>query len=234
MYQQLKRAEMALRSRRASPAGALDTSLAGGGSRLAPPTRRLAPPRAVTRGQQISAPGREHRERPIDAPAPASGEDGGDGPSSSGANAAADNRRKTNIHRRMKKMTNPMAAPHRVPVEAPDWPTVFKDPTLPTLIDVGCAKGRFLQRAATVDREVSKRARPNLPARIYPPIVEDAVPWTRTHDVNGELGDGTEGAEGAGAIGNLHFVACNANVSLAGMRVPTSDGRVISGSVVQA
>ncbi|ACO65525.1 predicted protein [Micromonas commoda] len=110
----------------------------------------------------------------------------------------------------MKKMTNPMAAPHRVPVEAPDWPTVFKDPTLPTFIDVGCAKGRFLQRAATVDREVFEAAhgRHNLLGlEIYPPIVEDANLWTRTHD-------------GAGAIGNLHFVACNANVSLAGMRVP--------------
>ena len=228
MYQQLKRAEMAL---------AESTRKPGGCARYIPRRRRFCASRAADGcdgfcslhapslgDRQISAPGREHRERPIDAPAPASVEDGGDGPSSSGANAAADNRRKTNIHRRMKKMTNPMAAPHRVPVEAPDWPTVFKDPTLPTFIDVGCAKGRFLQRAATVDREVFEAAhgRHNLLGlEIDPPIVEDANLWTRTHDVNGELaGDGTEGAEGAGAIGNLHFVACNANVSLAGMRVP--------------
>ena len=228
MYQQLKRAEMAL---------AESTRKPGGCARYIPRRRRFCASRAADGcdgfcslhapslgDRQISAPGREHRERPIDAPAPASGEDGGDGPSPSGANAAADNRRKTNIHRRMKKMTNPMAAPHRVPVEAPDWPTVFKDPTLPTFIDVGCAKGRFLQRAATVDREVFEAAhgRHNLLGlEIYPPIVEDANLWTRTHDVNGELtGDGTEGAEGAGAIGNLDFVACNANVSLAGMRVP--------------
>jgi len=34
--------------------------------------------------------------------------------------------KKTNIHRRMKKMTNPMAAPFRVPVPAPDWSEVLK------------------------------------------------------------------------------------------------------------
>jgi tRNA (guanine-N7-)-methyltransferase len=35
------------------------------------------------------------------------------------------------------------------------------------------------------------------------------------------MDEGAEGAEGADSIGNLHFVACNANVSLAGMRVPS-------------
>ena len=81
---------------------------------------------------------------------------------------------KSNIGRRMKKMTNPLARqfvtrpPHD---RAPPWDQVFEDPSLPVLLDigvvlrsistslrwsfffltslVGCAKGRFLHKLAT-------------------------------------------------------------------------------------
>ena len=225
-YRRLKHAELALAEALRKP---------GGCARYIPRRRRFCASRAADGcdgfcslhapslgDRQISAPGREHRVKPMEASTSAPGEEAGDGTSSQGTAAAADNRRKTNIHRRMKKMTNPMAAPHRVPVAAPNWPDVYKDTNLPTFIDVGCAKGRFLQRAASVDRKAFEAAhgRHNLLGlEIYPPIVEDANLWTRTHDVDGEPTD--EGAVGADSIGNLHFVACNANVSLAGMRVPS-------------
>ena len=100
---------------------------------------------------------------------------------------------KTNIHRRMKKMTNPLAEKHRAPTPPPDWSAVFSDPDRPTVVDVGCAKGRFLQRAATSDAERFERdasrllggeggtAEPPfnfLGLEIYEPIVLDALRWT--------------------------------------------------------
>ena len=60
-------------------------------------------------------------------------------------------RKKTNVHRRMKKLTNPMALHHRTAAAAPTWSEVYDDLDRPLLIDVGCAKGRFLMRAANAD-----------------------------------------------------------------------------------
>jgi tRNA (guanine-N7-)-methyltransferase len=153
--------------------------------------------------------------------------------------------RKTNIHRRMKKMTNPMAAPFRVPVPAPDWSAVFADCTLPMLIDVGCAKGRFLQRSATTDADLfeARHGRHNLLGlEIYEPLVTEANLWRKEQRrprggggggggdssvaAAGAVTGGGGGESGSGSgeelqpVANLHFIACNANVSLPGMNLP--------------
>ena len=177
--------------------------------------RLLLPPRPGLGESPSSAAAEDRRRRPrVLSPESSSraAESGdGDGDASAeervdapGVLAAADDERrrrprrqvsslKTNIHRRMKKMTNPLAEKHRAPTPPPDWSAVFSDPDRPTVVDVGCAKGRFLQRAATSDAERFERdasrllggeggtAEPPfnfLGLEIYEPIVLDALRWT--------------------------------------------------------
>ena len=151
-------------------------------------------------------------------------------------------RKKTNVHRRMKKLTNPMALHHRTAASSPVWSDVYDDLDRPLLIDVGCAKGRFLMRAATIDAERFEASlstfgetRPKrhnlLGLEIYAPIVEEALRWTATNalrrrrddasDRDDDLDrDRTEGNDdettrrSSSFCKNLHFVACNANVTL--------------------
>lgn len=51
-------------------------------------------------------------------------------------------KKKKNLSRRMKRMTNPLAHPNAV--EAPNWRTIFADPSLPLMLDIGCSKGRYI------------------------------------------------------------------------------------------
>jgi len=53
-------------------------------------------------------------------------------------------KKKTNLSRRMKKMTNPQAIQFATPVQAPDWDSLFADSSLPLFLDIGCSRGRFL------------------------------------------------------------------------------------------
>ena len=149
-------------------------------------------------------------------------------------------RKKTNVHRRMKKLTNPMALHHRTAAVSPTWSEVYDDLDRPLLIDVGCAKGRFLMRAATSDaarfetslsltRENERvgdeetspanETRHNLLGlEIYAPIVEEALRWTRARDDASSNPGGSARTDGNSHAPknprNVHFVACNANVTL--------------------
>ena len=155
-------------------------------------------------------------------------------------------RKKTNVHRRMKKLTNPMALHHRTAASSPVWSDVYDDLDRPLLIDVGCAKGRFLMRAATTDAqrfeaslstfgETRSKRHNLLGLEIYAPIVEEALRWTATNarrvqqqrrddasDIDRDRDDdrikGNAVSETTRRSGsfykNLHFVACNANVTL--------------------
>ena len=82
-------------------------------------------------------------------------------------------RKKTNVHRRMKKLTNPMALHHRTAASSPVWSDVYDDLDRPLLIDVGCAKGRFLARAAT-HKAFCVSARSNRPTATRSPVRRDA------------------------------------------------------------
>jgi len=53
-------------------------------------------------------------------------------------------KKKKNLSRRMKKMTNPMAIQHCKPKPPPEWNQIFEDPSLPLFLDIGCAKGKFI------------------------------------------------------------------------------------------
>lgn len=102
---------------------------------------------------------------------------------------------KRNLKRRMKRMTNPMAKQHSVAPPAPDFASIYRDLSLPLLLDVGCAKGRFLQRLAA--GEGSLPPHNLLGIEIFAPLVEEANAWRDVHQP-----------------GNLHYIAGSASTIL--------------------
>jgi tRNA (guanine-N7-)-methyltransferase len=116
---------------------------------------------------------------------------------------------KRNLKRRMKRMTNPGArrppAPDAAPAPPPDWSALFADQTLPTLLDIGCAKGRFLAALATsADFAASHGAHNCVGVEIFAPLADAANAWR----------------DQAGCR-NLHYVgACATAESLAALAIP--------------
>lgn len=104
---------------------------------------------------------------------------------------------KSNISRRMKKMTNPLAKQFQKPLKIPHWSAIFQNPQLPCLIDIGCAKGRFLQKMAISDRFIEKFGSHNfIGIEIFEPLAIAANIRTR------ELG-----------LKNLHYINGSANTT---------------------
>jgi len=101
--------------------------------------------------------------------------------------------RKTNIARTPKRMANPLSKQYLQPTAAPDWASVYAERSRPMLVDIGCARGRWLKQLAG---EPSGLSWNHCGLEIYPPLVVAA---------NEAIEDG---------CANLHFVACNAMVSM--------------------
>ena len=103
---------------------------------------------------------------------------------------------KRNLKRRMKRMSNPRAAPR--PACAADaaaaawtWSDVFADPSLPLLLDIGCAKGRFLAALARSEAFAASHGRHNfLGVELFAPLVRAA-----------------NAARDAAQLRNLHYLA---------------------------
>ena len=122
-------------------------------------------------------------------------------------------RKKTNMNRRMKKMTNPLAAQFREAKTLDDayWRTVFADATRPLLVDVGTAKGGFVKALAGERADACSRAKSGieynlLGVEIYEPLVEAANAWTAANKMSLKR--------------DAHFVSCNVNVSLSALNLP--------------
>ena len=122
-------------------------------------------------------------------------------------------RKKTNMNRRMKKMTNPLAAQFREAKALDDayWRRVFVDATRPLLVDVGTAKGGFVKALAGERADACSRAKSGieynlLGVEIYEPLVEAANAWTA--------------ANKSSLKRDAHFVSCNVNVSLSTLNLP--------------
>ena len=137
--------------------------------------------------------------------------DGDDGDARADADAGKE-RKKTNMNRRMKKMTNPLAAQFREAKTLDDayWRTVFADATRPLLVDVGTAKGGFVKALAGERADACSRAKSGieynlLGVEIYEPLVEAANAWT---------------ANKMSLKRDAHFVSCNVNVSLSALNLP--------------
>lgn len=93
---------------------------------------------------------------------------------------------------RVRQHVNPLSQKYQTPVTPPDWEKIYADPTLPLHLDIGCGKGRFLLRMATLE--------PNwnfLGLEIREPLVLEANNW------RDELG-----------LTNLYYLFCNVNNSL--------------------
>lgn len=128
--------------------------------------------------------------------------------------ASMEGRKKKNINRRMKKMTNPLSAQFQTPKVLDDeyWKGKFTDVVnRPTLVDVGSAKGGFIKALASDCATACTKAKNGtmfnlLGVEIYEPLVEAANIWVETHAKS--------------LTRDAHFVSANANVSMSSLNVP--------------
>ncbi len=90
---------------------------------------------------------------------------------------------------RVREHVNPLAKRYQLPVSLPQWSDVFADGLRPLHIDIGCARGRFLQQMAPRQPDWNF-----LGLEIREPLVIAANQW-----------------RDAQALDNLHFLFCNAN-----------------------
>jgi len=105
---------------------------------------------------------------------------------------------------RVHQHVNPLSPYYRQQPTPIDLNEVFADPAKPILLDVGCARGRFLLRMAEVDP-----TRNFLGVEIREPLVDEA----------------NRLAEEAG-LGNLHYSFCNAMLWLDELLKEISPGRI--------
>jgi tRNA (guanine-N7-)-methyltransferase len=89
---------------------------------------------------------------------------------------------------RVHQHVNPLAPFYRQAPKPVDIESVFADPDKPLLLDIGCARGRFLLRMAEAEPE-----RNYLGVEIREPLVDEA------NRLAAEAG-----------LGNLHYTFCNA------------------------
>ncbi|KAK4768290.1 hypothetical protein SAY87_003431 [Trapa incisa] len=95
-------------------------------------------------------------------------------------------------HVRIRQHVNPLSSSFSMPVEAPEWNCVFKDPTLPLMVDIGSGSGRFLLWLAK-----NKSGFENyLGLEIRQKLVKRAESWVKELE-----------------LGNIHFLFANASVS---------------------
>ncbi|GAB2292987.1 hypothetical protein Dimus_027210 [Dionaea muscipula] len=95
-------------------------------------------------------------------------------------------------HVRTRQHVNPLRSAFLAPTEVPEWNNVFKDPTLPLVMDIGCGSGRFLLWLA----KRNSGSRNCLGLEIRKKLVERANCWVE------EL-----------TLSNIYFMFANATVS---------------------
>jgi tRNA (guanine-N7-)-methyltransferase len=92
----------------------------------------------------------------------------------------------------VRQHVNPLSRFFQLPLELPAPEALFSDPSLPIHLDIGCARGRFLLALAQQQPALN-----HLGVEIRRPLVQAA-----------------EADRQALELGNLHYLFCNANVSL--------------------
>ncbi|XVF06746.1 hypothetical protein REPUB_Repub06bG0077000 [Reevesia pubescens] len=95
-------------------------------------------------------------------------------------------------HVRIRQHVNPLSSSFYVPAPVPDWSEVFKDPTLPLMVDIGSGSGRFLIWLAKQNPDSQNY----LGLEIREKLVKRAKFWVK------EL-----------ALCNIHFIFANATIS---------------------
>jgi tRNA (guanine-N7-)-methyltransferase len=104
----------------------------------------------------------------------------------------------------VRQHVNPLSRIHQLPRPLPPLPELFADPQLPLHLDIGSARGRFLLAMAQQDPE-----RNHLGVEIRKPLV-----------------DAAEADRLAAGLENLHYLFCNANVSLQDWLAALPSGRL--------
>jgi tRNA (guanine-N7-)-methyltransferase len=128
-----------------------------------------------------------------------------------GGEAVATSKRKSNIARTPKHMLNPFRCPEET--AAPAWSEVYSDLSRPLLLDVGCARGRWVRDMAagsTVRLELNGQEFNFCGNELYAPLVEAA----------NAANAAAVAASPPGVPRNLHFVAANAMTSLRSLQLP--------------
>ncbi|KAI9383360.1 hypothetical protein POPTR_013G070800v4 [Populus trichocarpa] len=95
-------------------------------------------------------------------------------------------------HVRIRQHVNPLSSSFSVPAQVPDWKEVFRDPTLPLMVDIGSGSGRFLIWLAKRNPDSGNY----LGLEIRQKLVKRAEFWVK------EL-----------ALTNMHFLFANATIS---------------------
>ncbi|KAJ6693835.1 hypothetical protein OIU85_004603 [Salix viminalis] len=95
-------------------------------------------------------------------------------------------------HVRIRQHVNPLSSSFTVPAQVPDWNEVFRDPTLPLMVDIGSGSGRFLIWLAKRNPDSGNY----LGLEIRQKLVKRAEFWVK------EL-----------ALTNIHFLFANAAIS---------------------
>ncbi|VFQ75867.1 unnamed protein product [Cuscuta campestris] len=113
-------------------------------------------------------------------------------------------------HVRIRQHVNPLRSSLMAPAEAPNWDEVYKDTSLPLMVDIGSGSGRFLLYLA----KQYPKSKNYLGFEIRPKLVTRAMHWAS------ELG-----------LRNMHFMFANATVSF-GRVVSTYPGPLLLVSVL--
>ena len=93
---------------------------------------------------------------------------------------------------RIRQHVNPLASKYQQSVTIPNFSDIYADIKKPLYLDIGCARGRFLWQMAQVEPEWNF-----LGLEIREPLVIEANNWRDEKGLN-----------------NLHYLFCNANISL--------------------
>ena len=101
---------------------------------------------------------------------------------------------------RVREHVNPLAKKYSVAIAPPVWTDVYADWSKPLSLDIGSARGRYILQMAQLKPDWNF-----LGLEIREPLVD------RCNEVRDELN-----------LKNLHYIFCNANVSLAGLLTPDS------------
>ncbi|KAH7849634.1 hypothetical protein Vadar_020716 [Vaccinium darrowii] len=99
-------------------------------------------------------------------------------------------------HVRIRQHVNPLSATLSAPAPVPKWSEVYRDPTLPLVVDIGSGSGRFLMWLAKRNLERNQDPKNYLGVEIRQKLVKRAEYWAN------EL-----------SLTNIHFIFANATVS---------------------
>jgi tRNA (guanine-N7-)-methyltransferase len=99
---------------------------------------------------------------------------------------------------RVREHVNPLGEKYQTPTPAPDWETIYADWSKPLSLDIGCGRGDYILQMAQLKPQWNW-----LGLEIREPLVNSAIAAKQSLNLD-----------------NLHYLFCNANISLSGLLPP--------------